>query len=65
MFDDPIDAVSKRADITRINRWERRYTHLIAAELAVTIGIDDAIGAKNCAHRERIDPLEINSGNNA
>src|SRR3954447_1750098 len=43
MFDDIIDARRQRLDVARLDRREHADPQLVAAELAVGLGVDDPV----------------------
>ena len=55
--DDVVDAADELADVIRLDRDERGDTQLVAAELAVRLGVDDAVGAQRLRDRGRVDAV--------
>src|ERR1700761_8892046 len=52
--DDPVDAHRQRLDVVRLHRREHPDPQLVAAELAVRLGVHDAGGAQRLWHRRRV-----------
>ena len=48
-LDDPVDAGGERLDVGRVDGGVHRDPQLVAAELAVGLGVDDAVGAQDLA----------------
>ena len=55
LFDNPIDAGGQRADVVRVDGGEHRHPQLVAAEFAVGLGVDDAVGTEFLGHRRGVD----------
>src|SRR4051812_8841209 len=54
---DVVDAPGQSLDVVRLDGREHRDPQLVAAELAVGLGVDDPIAAQHLCDRERIDGL--------
>src|SRR5687767_3640066 len=54
-LDDDVDATGQALDIVGIDRREHADAQLVAAELAVAVRVDDAIGAQRGVDRRRVD----------
>src|SRR3954447_19500402 len=50
LLEHPIDAFDERGDVGRVDRREHADPQLVAAELAVGLGVDDAVGAQRLRH---------------
>ena len=48
-FHHPIDALGERADVIGLDGRQPRHPELVAAEFAVRLGVDDAIGPQDLA----------------
>ena len=46
-FHNPIDALGERADVIGLDGREHRHPEWVAAEFAVRLGVDDAIGPQD------------------
>jgi len=53
-FDHPIDALGQRADVVGIDGREHPDPKLVAAEFAVRLGVDDAIGPQDLRDGARV-----------
>ena len=54
---DVVDAGGERLDVGRVDGREHRDAQLVAAELAVRLGVDDAVGAQHLRQLRRVDAL--------
>jgi len=45
LLDDPVDARCQRSDVSRVYRREHCDAQLVASQLPVRLGVDDAVGA--------------------
>src|SRR6201986_2431082 len=55
VLDHPVDAPGQRLDVVRLDRREHPDPQLVAAELAVGLGVDDPVGAQRLGDRRRVD----------
>ena len=53
--DDPVDAGREGLDVRRLDGREHADAQLVAAELAVRLGVDDAVGAQRPGDRRGVD----------
>ena len=51
MLDDVVDARGERGDVVGLDRREHADAQLVAPELAVALGVDDAVGPQHRATR--------------
>ena len=56
-LDDPVDAGGQRGDVGRVDGGVHRDAELVAAELAVGLGVDDAVGAQGGRDRGGVDAV--------
>src|SRR3954454_23108732 len=57
--DDEVDALGERSDVRGIDGRKHADADLVAAELAIAVGVDDAVGAKGGADVVGVDAFEI------
>src|ERR1700743_3086675 len=55
VLDHEVDAPGQRLDVVRLDRGEHADPQLVAAELAVGLGVDDAVRAQGLGDRRRVD----------
>ena len=53
--DDVLDAADELADVVGLDRREARHAQLVAAQLAVGLDVDDAVGAQDLGDRGGVD----------
>src|SRR6478672_7774015 len=56
---DVVDARRERGDVVGLDRREHADAQLVAAELAVAVGVDDAVGAQRRVDIGGIDAIEV------
>ncbi|MFX6201692.1 hypothetical protein ABTF50_20040, partial [Acinetobacter baumannii] len=54
-LDRVVDRADEASDVFRLDRDERRDAQLVAAELAIRLGVDDAVRAQTLRDRRSID----------
>src|SRR5690348_2133293 len=65
VVDDPVDALGQRLDVIRLHGGEHPDPQLVAAELAVGLGVDDPVGAQTSGNCGSVDVVgEINGSDN-
>ena len=53
-----LDAGGQRADVVRVDRREHAHPQLVAAQLAVGLDVDDAVGPQDLGDLRRVDALD-------
>src|SRR6478609_7395958 len=59
---DVVDARRERSDVVGFDRREHADAQLVAAELAVAVGVDDAVGPQRRAHGRGVDAAVVGAG---
>ena len=61
----PVDALSQGADVVRLDSGEHPNAELIAPQLAVGLGVDDAVGSQRCRDYGCVDLIgEVDGADN-